>query len=132
MEWLTERIKNYIKSKDHDNTSLFKCLALSEEMNFGQSVDESLINALHENLPILRMSSTFISLSCKMKILVVRKRLWLLLREFYEENRKLLLNEEGFGFLSIFEGQKVFNFKCNEIEKHYIEHVAKIADKLKK
>ena len=133
VEWLTERIKDYIKETNcYWKSTVFKCLKLSEEMNFGQSVNESLINELHENFPILQTSTRFMSLSSQMQILIARKRLWLLLRFMKEDNREVLLNEEGYGFLSIFEGQKVFNFKYNGMEKHYIEHTSKIAEKLKK
>ena len=90
-------------------------------MDFGPDVEESLINRLDDNFPTLDMNPDFASLSQKTQILIARKRLWLLLRDFDQENRKILLNEEGNGFLSIFVDQTTFNFQYNDVEETYIE-----------
>ena len=124
IDWLIETIKKYIKSEIDcavDKETLLKYLAFSDEMDFGPSVVDHLINAIRENFPSLHMSLGFMSLSSKMQILIARKRLWLLLRNFNENERRILLNKEDCGFLSIFEGQKVFNFEYNNAEKYYLE-----------
>ena len=66
------------------------------------------------------MSVDFMALSSKVQVLIARKRMWLLLRNFDKESRKILLNEEDCGFLSIFEDQSVFDFEYNNTEESYM------------
>ena len=104
------------------NTDLvLKYLHFSEEMDFGASVEGSLINEFSVSFFTIHTCKDFLSLSPKIQILAARKRLWLLLRKLDTEVRSVLLDEEGYGLLSIFEGQPVSNFQYNNSETTYIK-----------
>ena len=119
---MMEKLKNYIlETRIMTKEIIPKYLAFCEKMDFGTGVEESLVNRLVDNFPTVQMNPDFASLSSQMQVLIARKRLWLLLRNFDEKNRKMLLNEEGYGLLSIFADQTTFNFEYNDEEKRYIE-----------
>ena len=122
---MIEKIKDYILDEgcNHggETEDILKYLALSEEMEFGASFDEVLINCLNDSFISIHMCADFMSLSRKMQVMIARKRLWLLLRSFEGDDRIAILNEEDCGLLSIFEEQTAFNFKYNNIEQGLTE-----------
>ena len=125
VDWLTKKIKKFIIEKESKRTGeILQYLALSEEMDFGASLNENLINELKEPFPIIQMCPEFMSLTLKMQVSIARKRLWLLLRghtmTFY-----LALNVEDIGLMSIFKEQSEIDFKYNATEKEMIERCRK-------
>ena len=119
---MTEKIKDFIKDEGpNDKKDILKHLVLSDEMDFGASFDKALINGFHDSFISIHMCADFMLLSRKTQIMIARKRLWLLLRSFEDDDRSLVLNEEGCGILSINEEQTVCDFKYNRIEEKYIE-----------
>ena len=101
-------------------------------MDFGPVNDELLVNSLHDDFHSLQTSSEFSPLTRHKKILIARKRLWLLLRHFKDVDRNLILNEEDQGFLSIFEEQTVFKFQYHKTENAYIEKFREKDEMVKK
>ena len=90
-------------------------------MNFGEEVKRTLINEVQDVFPSLQMHPEFSLLSPKTQVLIARKRLWSLLRGFNAKDRSVLLNEIGYGFVTIFEGQSAFEFEYNNSEERYIK-----------
>ena len=126
VDWLAEKIKMFvIKIAFMDTDEILKYLVLSEEMDFGKSFDEALINALSDSFVSIRMKAKFKSLSLTTQIMIVRKRLWLHLRAFNVVSRDHILNMKDIGFLSIFEGQPVIKFADNAFEQKYIKRFQK-------
>ena len=134
VDWLTNKIIATIKedasSVDMGKQYILKYLSFSEEMDFGTVNDAPLVNSLHDNFHSLQTCSEFSSLSHNKKILIARKRLWLLLRHLGDEDRNLILNEEDIGFLSIFEEQTVCDFEYNSSEDEYITKYQEEKEKL--
>ena len=128
VDWLIEKIKDYIKSGSISckTKNILRYLVYSEEMNFGLDIDTELINSFEDNFHTIQMCSEFQNLSLKMQILIARKRLWLLMRNLKPTDSSVLLNDENYGLLSIFEEQSVFNFKFNCEEEDYIERFKSI------
>ena len=91
-------------------------------MNFGGAFNEAFINRIKDSFIKIHMRADFMSLSRKTQITIARKRLWFLLRSFEDDDRSALLNEEGCGFLSIFEEQTVCDFQCNNVEAKSTEN----------
>ena len=125
VDWLLEKMEDCINDGTYYVTkeSTLKNLLLFEEMNFGPC--DKLINTIKDDFPSIHMSVDFMALSSKVQVMIARKRMWLLLRGFDKESRKMLLNEEDCGFLSIFEDQSVFDFEYNDTEEIYIRKFRK-------
>ena len=101
-------------------TEILEYLVLSKEMAFGAAFDEVLINGFRDSFISIHTCLDFMSLSRKTQITIARKRLWFLLRSFEDDDRSLILNEKGCGFLSIFEEQAVVGFEYNYTEQKCI------------
>ena len=101
-------------------------------MNFGGAFNEAFINRIKDSFIKIHMRADFMSLSRKTQITIARKRLWFLLRILDQNGLNLILNEEDCGFLSIFEGQTVCDFKYNDTEQAYIERCQKRKERSKK
>ena len=138
LDWLTNKIKDFIEEDvasewwGQGKEYFLKYLSFSEEMDFGPVNDVVLVNSLHEDFHSLQTCSEFSSLTRHKKILIARKRLWLLLRHFKDEDRNLILNEKDHGFLSIFEEQTVFKFQYHKTENAYIEKFREKDEMVKK
>eukprot|EP00111_Clytia_hemisphaerica_P000482 TCONS_00001385-protein len=127
VDWLTKKIKDFIRvraarlNKKGSKIVALNYLSFSEEIGFDESNDTLLVNSLSCGFHSLQTCLEFSVLSRHKQVLIARKRLWLLLRHFFDKYRDLILNEEGFGFLSLFEEQTVFDFQYNKTECAYIK-----------
>ena len=114
-----------IKKMYKSTEEILQFLGHSEDMNFGASFNEILINELKDPFSSIQMCSEFMSLSRKIQVSIARKRLLLLLRGLTAIDQLIILNTEGVGFLSIFEEQSQIHFKYNATEKEIIERCQK-------
>ena len=95
-------------SGDEETHQLLLCLGIASKMNFNEA-EINLVNQMSENFVIIQMRPEFSSLDIKTKVLVARKRLWVLSNLIQSDNNFLFnvfLNDESAGLLSILKDYK--------------------------
>ena len=126
VDWINDRIKSYLETLkvngDEKTHQLLVYLRIASKMNFNEA-EKNLVNQMSENFVITQTRPEFLSLDTKTKVLVARKRLWLLSMFFERRNEFVLntfLNDESAGLMSILKDYKQisieFQLNAEELE----------------
>ena len=111
------KIENFVEDLDFsklDTKELLTYLKLASIYGFAQA-EHRLVNQIKENFLKLQMYQEFTWLNIRTKVLLARKRLWTLLKDFQE--RPYLLNTQNVGLLSLLADyeQMEFSFGTSNI-----------------
>ncbi|XP_066920121.1 uncharacterized protein [Clytia hemisphaerica] len=114
IEWLMSKIEKFVQYLDISKLSAKETLLylkLSSIFGFTKA-EQRLVNKIDDKFPRLQVHQEFTWLNTRAKVLLARKRLWNLLKNFQE--RSYLLNKSNVGLLSVLQTYEQTEFEFND------------------
>ncbi|XP_066923572.1 uncharacterized protein [Clytia hemisphaerica] len=106
IDWLADKIKTFICSPISNTKTILKYLSITETMNFGHGIEESVINLIKEPFQNVHMESEFLRLNQRLQILIARKLLWKIYLVNIDRRKGPLSSIIDHTILSIFDNQQ--------------------------